>query len=138
VFYEIQRKNLRAVPLGPAATNATDGLRITVHRTRTSGPVRVAVSRNGSDGFEPVDAPVRFGGTLVGTTGSDGVLWTVAPRGAMTATAGYEGRNVTVAWFSVPSVESNAVDAVALPAATTPPITGERLASASALRSTPS
>lgn len=88
VFMEQQRVDLDAVSAGEATTRTLD-LTLTVNRTFPGGPLRVAVTdpRTG----EPVDAVVKIGreggeSVDVGTTGGDGTLWTVSPRGAFVVT----------------------------------------------------
>ncbi len=81
VFMEQQRVDLAAVSTGEAVTRTLD-LTLTVNRTFPGGPLRVAVTDPQTG--EPVDAVVKIGreggeSTDVGTTGADGVLWTVSP-----------------------------------------------------------
>lgn len=89
VFMEQQRVDLDAVSAGEATTRTLD-LTLTVNRTFPGGPLRVAVTdpRTG----DPVDAVVKIGreggeSVDVGTTGDDGTLWTVSPRGEFVVTA---------------------------------------------------
>jgi len=89
VFMEHQRVDLDAVSAGEATTRTLD-LTLTVNRTFPGGPLRVAVTdpRTG----DPVDAVVKIGreggeSMNVGTTGDDGTLWTVSPRGEFVVTA---------------------------------------------------
>ncbi|MXR41109.1 hypothetical protein GRX01_07130 [Halobaculum sp. WSA2] len=88
VFMERQRVDLDAVSPGESTTRTLD-LTLTVNRTFPGGPLRVAVTdpRTG----ESVDAVVKIGreggeSVDVGTTGDDGVLWTVSPRGEFVVT----------------------------------------------------
>ncbi|QZY00202.1 DUF7094 domain-containing protein [Halobaculum rubrum] len=88
VFMEHQRVDLDAVSVGEATTRTLD-LTLTVNRTFPGGPLRVVVTdpRTG----DPVDAVVKIGreggeSVDIGTTGDDGTLWTVSPRGGFVVT----------------------------------------------------
>jgi hypothetical protein len=94
VFREVQFKDLSEIPTREPRVNRSGGLYLGVNRTHAGGPVSVRVLSN--DTGEPVDATVSIDGEPVGTTGSDGRLWTVAPREAFTVTVRTGGRNVTV------------------------------------------
>jgi len=94
VFREVQFKDLSEVPTAEPRANSSEGLSIEVNRTRAGGPVSVLVRSN--DTGDPVAATVSIDGEVVGPTGQDGRLWTVAPREAFTVTARAGGRNVTV------------------------------------------
>ncbi|QLG63546.1 DUF7096 domain-containing protein [Halorarum salinum] len=89
VFKEYQRIDLGNVSTGDVRERTID-LTIRVNRTYAGGPLRVEVVD--PDSGEPVDAAVRIarsgeGSSEIGTTGADGVLWTVAPRGTFVVTA---------------------------------------------------
>lgn len=94
VFREIQFKDVSDVPTIAPRTNVSGGVVVEVNRTHIGGPLSVRVSSNVTD--EPVAAQVFLDGQPVGTTGPDGLLWTVAPREAFTVTAAVGDRNVTV------------------------------------------
>ena len=88
VFMEHQRVDLAGVSPGPAVSRTLD-LTLRVNRTFPGGPLRVAVVDPATG--EPVDAVVKLGreggeSVEAGTTGGDGVLWTVSPRGEFVVT----------------------------------------------------
>jgi hypothetical protein len=79
-YREFQIKRLATLPTrNITASNGT--LRLRVDRTHATGPMRLSVLRAATD--RPVDATVTVNGQTVGTTGSDGQLWTVAPHDAV-------------------------------------------------------
>lgn len=99
VFQEIQRQPVDAAVLGPIERKTMDGLNVTVNRAYPGGPLRVTVTDAETD--EPVDATITIGqggqeSETVGTTGSDGTLWTVAPRSEFTVAAFGTGTTVAV------------------------------------------
>lgn len=80
VFREDQSRDLNDEPLRTVATNSTTRLALTINGTHETGPLRVSLTRPGTDiGVD--DAEVFVDGTLVGTTGADGSLWTIDTRG---------------------------------------------------------
>lgn len=88
VFMEHHRIDLAGIRTGEAVTRTLD-LTLTVNRTFPGGPLRVAVTD--PETGEPVDAIVKVGreggeSIEIGTTGGDGVLWTVSPRGEFVVT----------------------------------------------------
>ncbi|WP_313691534.1 DUF7096 domain-containing protein [Halorarum halobium] len=95
VFKEYQRIRLANVTGGEVRERTID-LTVRVNRTYAGGPLRIEVLDPGTG--DPIDASVRIaagneGSVDVGTTGEDGVLWTVAPRGTFVVTAIQEGSN---------------------------------------------
>ncbi|SHG49990.1 DUF7094 domain-containing protein [Halobaculum gomorrense] len=88
VFMEHQRIDLSGIRSREAVTRTLD-LTLTVNRTFPGGPLRIAVTEPRTG--EPVDAVVKIGreggeSADIGTTGDDGVLWTVSPRGEFVVT----------------------------------------------------
>ncbi|WP_277553714.1 DUF7096 domain-containing protein [Halobaculum limi] len=88
VFLEHHRMDLDGVETGAAATRTLD-LTVHVNRTFPGGPLRINVTEPNSD--DPVNAVVKVGregseSPEIGTTGDDGVLWTVSPRGEFVVT----------------------------------------------------
>jgi hypothetical protein len=79
VFREVQRKQLVSIPLDTRVANNTTSLRLQVNTTHESGPMHVEVTRP-KTGL-PVVSEVTVDGERVGTTDTDGDLWTVRPRG---------------------------------------------------------
>ncbi len=98
VFREIQYKDLSEIPLTRAATNDSDGVSLSVDRTRSGGPMRVTAT-NASTG-EPLAADVLVNGETVGRTGSEGRYWVIAPRPTANVTVVHEGAAVSVEIFS--------------------------------------
>jgi len=98
VFYEAQHRNLADVQMTATETAVTDSLQMTVQRSSRSGPMLVTLTD--ADTGEPVDGTVTINGYRFGTTGNDGALWTVEPRGAYTVNATADGTGPTV---SVPA-----------------------------------
>ena len=95
VFHEVQFKDLSEIPTEEPVVNRALGIYVGVNRTHGGGPLSVDTRSNATGG--PVNATVFVDGDRVGTTGSDGKLWTVAPREAYTVAVGTEDRaNVTV------------------------------------------
>jgi len=96
-------KERRTYPLGllrsrlPEGAHRTDGdgeLRLSTQRTYHGGPLPVSTSDPESG--HPIDARITVNGVPVGRTGTDGVLWTVAPRGTSSVTARSPGQTVSV------------------------------------------
>lgn len=83
-FHEIQTLDPTEIPVHRTVSNQTTQLNLTVTTTTETGPMRVNLSTAGgiaSNGTVLVD------GQFVGTTGDDGLLWTVRPSGTFTLTA---------------------------------------------------
>lgn len=93
VFLEIQYKDPDQVPTRNVTT-VSQGLRLEVNVTHAGGPMGVDVYDEETN--ERVDASVLVDGDSVGTTGGDGPLWTVGPRGQFTVNATHDGREVDV------------------------------------------
>ena len=97
-FREFQTKSLEDVPL-TATTNTSEGVELTVNRTHATGPMEVVV-RDDLTG-DPLAANVTINGNDVGSTGTDGRLWTLTPKQAVrieVTTAG--GRTVRDRFFA--------------------------------------
>ena len=82
VFREDQTRDLDAIPSETVATNTSVIVELSVNTTHETGPLRVDLTRPGTT--SPVDGEVYVDGTFVGTTGSDGTLWTIDTRGETT------------------------------------------------------
>jgi len=85
VFYETQHLELTTVDRSEVATNVNGSVRVRVQQSFESGPLLVTVTDNSTG--STADATVRINGKRIGTTGADGALWTVEPRGEYTVTA---------------------------------------------------
>jgi hypothetical protein len=76
-FRELQEKRLSSLPY--RTSTVVDGpARLRVNRTHGTGPMEVAVLDNATG--QPLNATVSVNGYRIGTTGSDGRLWTVTPQ----------------------------------------------------------
>ncbi|MFB6138312.1 MAG: hypothetical protein ABEJ42_08270 [Halobacteriaceae archaeon] len=78
VVREVHVINLSTYEPPAAKSKSKAGLVLTVNRTFAGGPLRVSLAT--ADG-EPVDGRVAIEGTEVGSTGEDGVFWTVSAGG---------------------------------------------------------
>ncbi|MGQ4556716.1 DUF7096 domain-containing protein [Halobellus sp. GM3] len=90
VFKEFQYRPIDQVATRSPTSAVKDGLELTAHRTYPGGPVRLQLNSTATD--EPVDAQITVGpaggrSSVVGRTGPDGSLWTVAPNGTYQVTA---------------------------------------------------
>ncbi|MFB6112939.1 MAG: hypothetical protein ABEJ58_02400 [Halodesulfurarchaeum sp.] len=95
IYQEIHEKRLEDLPTTVAAESSTGNTTLTVSETYPGGPVRIAVTNaTGS----PRRAQVTVNGTILGTTGEDGVVWTISPPGTYPVRAyrGSETLHVTV------------------------------------------
>ena len=98
VFKEFQFRPLDRATTGSPVSATRDGLELTAHRTYPGGPTRLQL--NGTGDGEPVDAQITVGppggqSAVIGRTGDDGSLWTVAPNGTYQVTA-IDGSSVVV------------------------------------------
>lgn len=93
VFREVQRKRLAVIPVHRVGAETRSDLQIVVNGTHATGPLQVGVRRPGG---EPVDARILIDGSPVGSSGSDGRLWTIQPEGEFTVNATRGGQSVAV------------------------------------------
>jgi len=98
VFKEFQFRPLDQVQTRSSVSATRDGLELTAHRTYPGGPTRLQL--NDTAEGTPVDAQITVGppggrSSVVGRTGDDGSLWTVAPNGTYQVTA-IDGSSVVV------------------------------------------
>ncbi|WP_049985087.1 DUF7096 domain-containing protein [Halobellus rufus] len=98
VFKEYQYRPIDQVTTTSSVSAVKDGLELTAHRTYPGGPVRLQLNSTSSD--DPVDAQLTVGppagqSSVVGRTGGDGSLWTLAPSGTYQVTA-IDGSSVVV------------------------------------------
>lgn len=94
VFREIQYKTVDELPVHRLGRNRSADLVLTVNATRRGGPMEIRTTDNSTN--ESVDASIYVDGVHVGSTGSDGQLWTVAPTGSVTVAAVTDSTRVTV------------------------------------------
>ncbi|WP_232686585.1 DUF7096 domain-containing protein [Halobacterium zhouii] len=85
VYAEYQWKTLAELPFEIGESTTEGNTTLNVSRTYAGGPLHVATqNRSGA----PTDTRIYVNGTLVGSTGSDGELWTISPAGTYNVTAG--------------------------------------------------
>mgnify|MGYP000008805328 CR=1 FL=1 len=97
VYAEHQRRPLSSFTAERRADRTAEGLRLRVNHTYPGGPVEVRVVDSVTG--DPVDANVSMSietgpQRTLGTTGGDGVLWTLSPYRSYTISA--DGRNGSV------------------------------------------
>jgi hypothetical protein len=118
VFREVQRLPLSTYPPGPAVERSLNGLVIQVNRTYPGGPLRVNVTDQQTG--EPVNTSVSIspnsdpGPVTVGSTGDDGVLWTLGvgeSQQGYTITANEVGGSRVVVLVTRPSEPTTVADA---------------------------
>lgn len=97
VFKEVQRPQLSLLPVEPI-TNVTDSLVLQVNRTYGTGPMEVVVTDQTGT---PVNATVTVNDFRVGSTGSDGRLWTITPYADVRVVVETDdGRSVSVSFLA--------------------------------------
>lgn len=84
VFHEIQTLDPTEVPVHKTVANETERLALTVTTTTETGPMRINLTTGVG---ERHNGTIRIDGQPVGTTGDDGLLWTVRPSGTFRLTA---------------------------------------------------
>lgn len=94
VFFEEQFRQLSSVRTRATAREVDGTLAVTVRQSSATGPLLVSTANNETGAA--IDGTVSINGQPVGATGSDGVLWTVEPRGAYTVTITTDTRNTSV------------------------------------------
>lgn len=96
VYRETQHKQLSEIPLKESVRNTTDGVTIMANRTYAGGPLQLTLLD--AETNETINGSITIGDERIGTTGEDGVLWTVAPRGTYTveAATSFNTVNLTV------------------------------------------
>jgi len=94
-FHEYQNRRLQTVTVTDSQAGSNGSVTVRVRRSYETGPLLVSVTDDTTG--TPVDAVVRIDGRPVGSTGADGSLWTVEPRGSYDVNATVSGDNgVTV------------------------------------------
>lgn len=85
VFKEFYRRPLGLVEFNSTVVTSDRGLRLTVRRTHTGGPMRVTLQD--TESMTPVRGTVSINETVVGETGADGSLWLLTDRPTFVITA---------------------------------------------------
>lgn len=93
VFREIQRLDVAELPTS-SVDHSERGLQVVLERIYVGGPVRVVV-QNAANGAA-VNAVVTVEGTELGTTGADGVVWTIEPTMPYTVNVTHDETTVSV------------------------------------------
>ncbi|WP_338741252.1 DUF7096 domain-containing protein [Haloplanus salilacus] len=115
VYAEHQRRSLDTVVADDRFERSNGGIRLSVNHTYPGGPVRIqAIDESTGD---PLDADVSMAvgsgeSAPVGTTGEDGVLWTLSPNRQYTVAveALGESAEVVIAPGTLPRVERVTAD----------------------------
>ncbi|MEF8775760.1 MAG: hypothetical protein V5A43_04555 [Haloarculaceae archaeon] len=94
VFHEIQMLRQETLPVASTVQNETAALVLTVNATGPTRPMRIELDQAGTGA--PLDGVVRVDGTVVGTTGDSGTLWTVQPSGQFTVNVSVDTDSVAV------------------------------------------
>jgi hypothetical protein len=97
VYAEHQRRPLGSMVADQRAEGTGDGIRLVVNQTYPGGPAQVRVVDTVTG--DPIDATVSLAietgaATRLGTTGDDGVLWTLSPYRRYTVTVEARGESV--------------------------------------------
>jgi len=93
-FHEIQTLDPTGIPVYRTTSNETEDFNLTVTTTTETGPMRVNLS---TPGGVMRNGTVLVDGQPVGTTGDDGLLWTVRPSGTFTLTVvGENGTEISL------------------------------------------
>ena len=104
VFFEVQQFRLDGIDPGPAVADSDNGTRLIVNRTHAGGPLRIATLDNTTGA--PIDVPVLVGESGY-STGSDGVVWALAPGSQTPVVALGETGNATVTFVPTPQTLVN-------------------------------
>lgn len=95
VFFEYQSTKLSTVERSTVATATNQSTRLQIDQSYESGPLLIAVSDNAT--AAPVEGTIAINGQRVGTTGTDGALWSIEPQGDYTVTVTtQDGERVSV------------------------------------------
>lgn len=94
VFHEVQMLRQETLPVATTLQNETAALVLRVNATGPTRPMRIELDQAGTRA--PLDGVVRIDGTVVGSTGDSGTLWTVQPRGQFTVNVSVDTDSVAV------------------------------------------
>lgn len=93
IFFEVQERRIDQLELPAAATGEENGTHLVANRSYAGGPMRFVVTD--AETGEPVDATIHVANTEL-VTGSDGVVWTLAPPAPTEVTAVRPAGNITI------------------------------------------
>lgn len=94
VYREHQRLGHESIPTEELTNTTQFGLRLVVEETYPTGPAKITLLDEQSG--QPLQGEVRLDNSTIGTTNSDGVVWTVLPPGETEVTGVVGGDQVTV------------------------------------------
>lgn len=100
VYRDVHRKFLEYYPAGSTEQTLAGDLIVTVNRTYAGGPLQVSLTNRTG---EPLDGEVLIDGERVGSTGSDGTVWTLGPSGTYDVAVVYDDRRVVLTASAVGS-----------------------------------
>jgi len=93
IVQDVHRLEMATMPTAAGENQTSGDLTVRLNHTYRSGPLLVeTVDASGS----PTNASVTVDGTTVGTTGTDGRLWTIAPTESQTVRAHTEQTTASV------------------------------------------
>lgn len=108
VYREYQALDVNRISPVQVVNESENDLRLSLERTYQGGPTRITVTDSTSG--EPIDATVSIANRSAGTTGDNGELWTIMPRGSVTVTATTPEADITINYTPSPPAPDNGSD----------------------------